>query len=75
MRVRNTKTLRCRNAVTMMVGTTRIRRSEAMYSPRKFQIARKWVRANIRPVERVLCSGLCLCRWMRLLVGDSEDGA
>jgi hypothetical protein len=35
-----------------------------MFSSRNIQIARKWLRANIRPVERFLCSGIDPCRWM-----------
>jgi hypothetical protein len=34
----------------MMAGTTRLRHPGAMYSPRNIQIARKCVRANIRPM-------------------------
>jgi hypothetical protein len=63
VRVRNLKALHCRTAVTMMVGTTRFRHPGAMYSPRNIQIARTCVHANIRPVERVVCSGLEPCRW------------
>src|SRR6266852_66771 len=46
---------------------TRLRHLGAMYSPRNIQIARKCLRANIHPVERVLWSGPDLCRWIRQL--------
>ena len=64
VRVRNPKVLHYRNAVTMMVGTTRARHSGVMYSPRNIQITRKCGHANIRPVVRVVWSGLDPCRWV-----------
>ena len=41
---------------------SRLRHPEAMYSPHNIQVARECLRANIRPVKRIICGGIDWCR-------------